>query len=175
MSLKAELHVDLGNLSCIWNGISLGFFASSSGLARVMVLAAAEDERDAVTIALDSDAYADFKNLFRRAENTVRTLRGCKSLMPPRELISLPMRLEIDVDALRLDSAEVRCTLQINDSGSVELITAYSDRESSSLVIVRMNETDYRRFRDLINGADDAIARACQAHQIHSNFLMVRR
>jgi hypothetical protein len=105
----------------------------------------------------DKHQFAAFKEFLTDSESICSKLRTCPVLMPV-DVIPNSMSLRIEVGSLELQNETVGCSLSIDRIWATEVTFAFSDNDSDGLVIIRLAQTDYRRFKDWILEAEQRLA-----------------
>jgi hypothetical protein len=72
----------------------------------------------------------------------------------PTDIIPNEMTLEIDIDSIDLDAVTIRCSLSVDRFRKTKVKLTFSDDDSNEFIVIRLTQTDYKRFKDWLRETD---------------------
>jgi hypothetical protein len=172
MMTRARIEIEIGVVSMRQRGVGVMFFADSSGYQRLAVTVSdSEDSDETVTVFFDSNDYRLFKELLSTADEVVRKLKECPTIMPLR-VIELPMYLHVEIGCVRTAGGSASFALRVQSSGDLQAQLVVTNDEEDRLSVLTMEKGEYRRFRELMRQADQTLDQLYSSRQIGQRFLI---
>ena len=168
---RAKLEVELAQLRLGERHLATKLFAESGSQPFLAIVAHDSDDDNTVVALCDSYNYEAFKELFASAEEVIRRLKSCPTIMP-LDAISNLMELEIKIGRLEIAETKITCDLRIDRARTVEFVLMFSDWDTDERVFLHVSAIDYKRFKNFLRESDSVIESLYAQRQISDRFLI---